>query len=442
MSAHPRVLFVTPHAFNALTGGGITFSNLFRGWPRDRLATVHNDPVPTTDDVCARYYRLGADEIDLAPPLAWARRLRRAGRRDETADGQAGAAAQAPASDPARGGLLRGLLGDSVPERARLTPTLEDWIAAFRPEVLYTILGSNALMTLIERIRRRFDLPLVVHFMDDWPSQAHRRGLCAPVMRRRMDRLVRRLTTEAAVAMGISPAMCECFAARYGRPFVSFQNTVDLAHWDAHFRRDAAAGGPPFDLLYVGSVFANAQLDSLLDAAAAVEAAAGEGLDVRLSIASPPFLIEPHAARFAAFPRTRILPPITDDAAFFRRIAAADALLLPTNFDADSVGFIRYSMPTKVPAYLASGTPVLVYGPAETAQVAYARAAGWGEVIAERSLERLKQGLRRIMTDRDRRETLFRNAQAAARENHDAARVRARFRAALAEAAARKGAGR
>lgn len=434
MSAHPRVLFVTPHAFNALTGGGVTFSNLFRGWPKDRLATVHNDPVPTSDEVCAHYFRLGADEIALAPPLAWARRLRRGGRSAEGAR----ETLQEAAPDPSSGGLARALLGDSAPEVARLTPALEDWIAAFRPEVLYTILGSNALMALIERIRRRFALPLVVHFMDDWPETAHRRGLCAPVMRRRMDRLVRRLTAEAAVAMGISPAMCDCFAARYGRPFLSFQNTVDLARWGALLRRDADTGGPPFDLLYVGSVFANAQLSSLLDTAAAVEAAAEEGLDIRLSIASPPFLIAPHAARFAAFPRTRILPPITDDEAFFRRIAAADALLLPANFDADSVGFIRYSMPTKVPAYLASGTPVLVYGPAETAQVAYARAAGWGEVIAERSLERLRQGLRRIMTDRDRRETLLRNAQAAARENHDAARVRARFQAALAEAAAQK----
>ena len=197
---------------------------------------------------------------------------------------------------------------------------------------------------------------------------------------------------------------------------------------------------PIFDLLYVGSVFANAQLASLLDAAAAVEAAAADGLDARLSIASPRFLIAPFAPRFAAFPRTRILPPITEDEAFFRRIATADALLLPANFDADSVGFIRYSMPTKVPAYLASGTPVLVYGPAETAQVAYARAADWGEVIAERSLERLKQGLRRIMTDRDRRETLLCNAQAAARENHGAAAVRARFHAALTDAATQKGA--
>ena len=28
------------------------------GWPKDRLATVHNDPVSVTTEICERYYRL------------------------------------------------------------------------------------------------------------------------------------------------------------------------------------------------------------------------------------------------------------------------------------------------------------------------------------------------------------------------------------------------
>ncbi|MBV8653193.1 MAG: hypothetical protein JO255_17135, partial [Alphaproteobacteria bacterium] len=72
-SSLPRVLFVTPAAFNQVSGGGITFSNLFRGWPRDRLATVHNDRVPVSRDVCASYYELSDAELVLPAVL---RRLR------------------------------------------------------------------------------------------------------------------------------------------------------------------------------------------------------------------------------------------------------------------------------------------------------------------------------------------------------------------------------
>jgi len=92
----------------------------------------------------------------------------------------------------------------------------------------------------------------------------------------------------------------------------------------------------------------------------------------------------PHRDRIAIDPSVTIEPPITEDDVFFARLAAADALLLPVNFDADSVRMIRYSMPTKVPAYLLSGTPTLVYGPAGVAQVDYALGRRWGHVVPRR----------------------------------------------------------
>jgi hypothetical protein len=115
-------------------------------------------------------------------------------------------------------------------------------------------------------------------------------------------------------------------------------------------------------------------------------------------------------------------------------LGRADALLLPVNFDSHSVSLMRYSMPTKVPSYLVSGTPCLVYGSADTAQVQYARDAGWGHVIAERSLLALKAGLRRIVEDMPLRQTLSAAARKAS-VNHDEKRVRPMFQHVLRQAA-------
>ncbi|MBM0240148.1 hypothetical protein JNW88_29005, partial [Micromonospora sp. ATA32] len=54
---HPRVLVVAALPFSSSTGGGITLSNLFHGWPRDRIAQLHTEGVPTTE-VCERYFQL------------------------------------------------------------------------------------------------------------------------------------------------------------------------------------------------------------------------------------------------------------------------------------------------------------------------------------------------------------------------------------------------
>lgn len=424
MNNFPRVLFVTPVAFNRVSGGGITFSSLFRGWPKPALATVHNDPEPTLDEVCERYFVLGAGELDFAPPFDHLRRRYRAASAvsasvSEAAAGRIGIASRMKSM------ALR-ILGDSFPERARLTPELERWIADYCPQVLYTILGSNGMMSLIEQIRRRFELPLVVHVMDDWAAANHRRGLLGPWQQRRMRGWVRHFMSVADQCLGISPAMCDAYRKRYGRTFQPFQNTVDLARWSS-FSKATLATGSPADLLYVGSIFPNAQLESLVDCCHAVTKLNAEGVAATLTIATPSDHGARYRARLAIDPAVRIEPPIEDDEAFFRRIAAADALLLPVNFDQESMRFIRYSMPTKVPAYLAVGTPVLAYGPAATAQIAYALKAGWAEVVDRRDLRDLVEGLRRVIIDRELRVRLSAGARATAGRNHDAARIRAAF---------------
>ena len=111
-SAFPRVLFVTPAAFNHFTGGGVTFSNLFAGWPKDRIATVHNDAVPTSTDVCERYFVLGRSEIDLFAPLRIARTMRDRGGKSDSGAGVG------PVTKP---GLIARIQGDAAPQRARLS---------------------------------------------------------------------------------------------------------------------------------------------------------------------------------------------------------------------------------------------------------------------------------------------------------------------------------
>ncbi|MFN3400273.1 MAG: glycosyltransferase [Ferrovibrio sp.] len=434
--AYPRVLFVTGHAFNHVTGGGITFSNLFRGWPKDRIATVHHDEVPTSSDICDRYFVLGPAQMRLWWPLELLRCLRVVAR-------SASALVAPPAQSQAekapqqkhvgwRRRLMRLALGDSMPDRWVLTPDLEAWIADYRPDVIYTLLGGNGMMGLLRDIRSRFGIPMVVHLMDDWPQTIYSRGLLARWERSLMQRLLREHLSKAALRFGISDAMCRKFAERYGLPFIPFQNVVELEKWAALFRSSAESKEPPYRLLYAGSIFPNAQLQSLLDMCGTVEALNKSGFSVTLEISSPEFLVAPWRRQLESSDGVSISPPIEDDATYFRHISNVDILLLPVNFDAASVTFIRYSMPTKVPAYLASGTPILVYGPRGVAQVDYALEWGWGEVVDHRDPAELASAIRTLLSNRERREALRRTAQEVARTRHDASRVRTGFQAALA----------
>jgi glycosyltransferase involved in cell wall biosynthesis len=326
------------------------------------------------------------------------------------------------------------VFGDQLPDTGSLTAELAAWIEAFQPELLYTILGTNAMMELVDAVQRRFSLPLVVHMMDDWPASSYRGGALGFLARARMERLLRDLMRRASVRMGICDAMGEAYAARYGAPFVSFQNAIDVARWE-HLAKADLAVARPADVVYVGSILPAAQLESLVACAAAVGQLAGEGLPVRLSLYSPAAYAEPHRARLVTGPHVELHDTLTDDEAFFRRIARADALLLPVNFTPDAVRLLRYSMPTKVPAYLASGTPILACGPREVAQIRYAEEAGWGRVVGGPGVRAAADGLRRILSDADLRKQLSLTAREVARKHHDSTEVRAGFQRTLAAAA-------
>jgi len=322
-----------------------------------------------------------------------------------------------------------------LPEIGKISPALEAWINDFRPTVLYTILGGNGLMELVESIRRRFDLPVVVHIMDDWVQAHHRSGLLAFIERRRMLTLVQQSMANATRCLAICDAMAEVYTQRYHRHFEAFQNTIDVARWSRMAKTDLSIKQPA-RLLYTGSILSFAQLDSLAACCRVVERLNAEGQAVELTIHAPAFLAESVRHRLEIGPHIRLAPPITDDELYFTALVEADVLLLPVNFDPHSRTFIRFSMPTKVPSYLVTGTPVLVYGSADVAQVEYAASQGWGFVVDQPDEDDLAAGMRRILTDITLRRQLSEAACRTAWKNHDVTVVRARFQAVLAEAAA------
>jgi glycosyltransferase involved in cell wall biosynthesis len=424
--AYPRVLFVTPCAFNWTTGGGVTFSNLFLGWPKDRLATVHNDPTPTSDEVCDRYFRLGPDEIRRWGPLEWM------AARTSAPAVSAGSEAAAP-SGPALRGLKQRVFGSGVPESVRISPALAKFLAEFQPQLIYTILGGQGIVDLTDEIREQLHLPVVVHVMDDWRDTVYGDGWLSGWQRRRLNRKIAALVRVAAARMGICAEMCERLSQDYGVPFAAFQNGVDVGRWLPLARTDLAPARPA-RVVYAGALLPFAQADAVVDAAQAISRLAAEGMAVGLDIHAPAGHAQAYRDRLACGPAVRLLPQFDRWEDYFRAIVSADVLLLPVNFDPTTMQYIRYSMPTKVPEYMLSGTPILVYGPAGVAQVDYARREGWGEVVATCGVQPLAEGIRRLAFDLPLRKRLASRAHALATERHDLHKVRAGFQAALAGA--------
>jgi glycosyltransferase involved in cell wall biosynthesis len=108
-------------------------------------------------------------------------------------------------------------------------------------------------------------------------------------------------------------------------------------------------------------------------------------------------------------------------------LCQADILFLPFSFAPEERHTVKTAFPSKTADYLASGTPILVFGPEYSTLVAYARREGFGEIVMEPDGELLVQAIQRIARDPGHREMLSRQALTVFSKYHDIAQQRADF---------------
>lgn len=429
-ASYPRVLFITPCAFNKITGGGITFTNLFKGWPVDRLLTVTGDHIPFSHDVCDNYFRLSKDELRyvhpfsvLASPIIENRFVSL--RRTEATAGTRQLFYR----------LAKKILGNAgLPDCGTVSSSLRKQVGEFKPEVLYTILGSTGYLDIVLGLQREFQIPTVVHVMDEGVVNPEYQGLFGFFKKRAFRKRLNQILRKTAIAVAICPLMASAYTNRYGIEFEHFQNTIDIDRYRKFHKKDISTAPVP-RVVYAGSILPYAQAESIIDCCKAVSQLNDSGFKIEFDIYTPLDLLSVEKSSFLISDHISLYDIPDGDEAFFAILNSADVLLLPVNFDKESTHFIRYSMPTKIPGYLLSCTPILVYGPEEVAQVAYARELGWGLVTNRQNIETLAANLRRIITNRDLRRTLNDRASKALETNHDAKNVRQAFQALIMSAA-------
>lgn len=408
----PRVVVLCDEPINKVSGGGVTMGNLFRGWPKDRLGQVwahHRFEIDT--DVCTNYVRLGDHKI---PGDSWVPEILRRPRKLVK--------------------HLRSLVRPGV--RLNYDRVLA-WVRDFHPDVLYSQATPYPMYTwwLPRWLSRDLGVPLVNHIMDDWPAAARREWL--PVYRQVVGSIMARhlrATFDAAVCnLAISEEMAEAFAERYDTQFRPFHNVIDLDEWSEP-KEDYSVQGDRFDVVYLGALAENNQVHSLRDVALVIASMAEEGVAVALTVHTGDAYLghyEQYLARLTGVSHGGRVA--RED--LCATLATADLLVVPVNFDEQSLAMIQYSMPTKVPEYMASATPVLVYAPGHVPAAAYAREEGWGSVVDERDPQALRRGLTELMESEDLRARLGRRGRELAVENHDARVVRRAFREVLSRAA-------
>lgn len=423
---YPRMLVVNHEPFNNQTATGLTMRSLLHGWPRDRIAEVYLENAAVDESIAAEHWWL--DYTLLWPQPAhrayhWMRR--RSPERYHITQARA-------AANPKRHVLaalrqqaslrvkldvvnLTNLLPFRVPD------DLLQRIDSFQPEILYTLLGSTQITRLVHMLTRRLRIPVISHFMDDWPGTLHRDSLARFVLRPATTLALRRVLARSPGRMVISDAMATEFNRRYGGPWESFMIAVDASRYPDTPPPPRAV--PRF--VFVGGLHLN-RWRCLREIGEAAGALANAGVPVDIVVYAHPALLQIYREQLTLPPTLRVGGSLT-----VSEVPAvlldADVLIHVESFDQKSRLYTKYSVSSKLPEYMVTGRPILAYGPGEVASLRYVESSGCGLVVGRRDATDLGAALRRLATDPELRRRLGHRGRQIAQQHHDADTERKRF---------------
>ena len=413
MNNYPKILFITPCAFSKETGGGITFTNLFKNWPVDKIATIHSDNINLDFTVCNKYYALSSKEIRYFGLKKYKSEV----KINKTTDNN----------------LTRTtynfiykmkyfLFGDALPNRGILSKELIYFIDNYKPDIIYTIIGTSYIMDIVNKVSQLYKIPITIHIMDDWINANYNKGLLFFIEKYRIKNKFKALIQKSKNLIAISEEMKLHYEKIYNKKFYVFQNTVDIDN----FKREISNLNIIPKIIYFGSIFKYSQSESLKSICKAILNLNNNHFHVNLEI----YTNKHHSYLLSDYFNTKYITfhnLITNDYEYFNTLNSANILVLPTNFDSNSIKHIGLSMPTKLPSYLISGTPILIIGSTQTAQVNYADKYKFAHIVNEDSIQKIMCSIKLLITNTEYSTNLVKNAYKTATRNHDQKIVRNEF---------------
>jgi glycosyltransferase involved in cell wall biosynthesis len=428
-SNYPKVLiFGAP--FNSFSGGGITLTNLFKGWPKEKIAVSSTGHVlqGVSTDVCEVFYLLGRDEQRWIFPFRLFQKSFPSGlmsfkKKQNLTFGSPKISIRRMLVDKLFYPFIHWVGLFHCLSEISFSQNFKKWLDDFKPDILYLQVSSREEILFAIQIYDYLKIPAVIHMMDDWPSTISRNGLFKKYWKTKIDKEFHKLLDRMDLYLSISDAMSSEYKKRYDRNFIPFHNPIDISIYN-EIKRKRPVNGDVFKIAYLGRIGV-ANKHSIFSFANAISQHKNNSCRVELELFTPGVNYR-DTQSIAGLENIKILPPVNhEDVPAL--LTQYDLLLLPLDFTKLGFKYSQYSIPTKASEYMISGTPIVIFAPKETAISKFCSEHECGYCITENNEKNIHDGMDFLINNVEYREKISRKAVNLATDFFDGNKVRKEF---------------
>ena len=381
---HPKILIVSEVPLGAPNGFGVTLKNLFRGWPREKIRYFYNS---------ADYRKLPKEDLDFryAPVPNFSCRRQ------------------------------------AIPMWLGLTPEWRGkyskiWLRrnlyGFMPDIVFSSAHSMATICFADWISQQIGRPHVLHVMDEPFTHS--------------------TTAEVKILLGktskfltISKTMRKVYRERYGHESQVFHNGAEKEFFTPPPRSNKQSD-PPIRIRFIANLLYLQHFHSIEDIAGAVRQF--NKINDRHAVLEIFGGESPEGCSNEIIYQEDVVyhGPI-QLADRLKTLADADLLIIPFTFSPSYFEEYRLSIPTKLPENLATGIPVLLYGPRGMAATDLCLENDLATVLTKRSIPNLLEVIQELAEDPEPFREKAEKAQEFARKEFSVFQTSKRFQALMQE---------
>lgn len=408
-----KVLIISHLPVATQNNMGKTFLSLFSQFDREEICQLYIYPAIPNVDRCSSYYRVTDKDV-----LAWFLGKRNIGGEIDRGLIRADQGLYERESDE---GLYRNRKNKSPVRRLlrdamwMLAPwygkRLKAWLEREKPDCIFVAPGAAKFlydMALI--IAKDRKTPVVSYVCDEYYFVNTPDSLLDRMRLKLLQRKIRKLMTESCHLVVISEELKRAYAETFG-----VETSVVMTGAQCSIAETPVVLEAPAEISYFGNIRCNryvvlAEIGRELDAINR-ELGSSFRLKIYTSEKDPQILGE-----FADIESVKLCGFVTGQA-YEQAFHNAQLLLHVEAFDESSVDFTKHSVSTKIADSLASGIPLVAYGPAEISSMQHLLRNE--AALAATSREELRPMLMKAFGDPAERQKAARNGLETAKKYHD-----------------------